>query len=141
VINANKSYSEEKIEEAIENHEFIFLTDIVIFELFAWFILEKVDPSLTLENIRLIFKGYCRPIYIPGKNVNRQCTVNYPSLSVNKGFIAGGKSRKGLYTCREFDKYNTIGRKLTMDHLKTQYYQNYSCVESKVSKIVNIGSV
>lgn len=141
MINANKSYVEEKIEESIENHEFIFLADIVVFELFAWYILEKVDPGLTLENIRLIFKSYCRPIYIPDKTINRQCTVDYPSLSVNKGFIAGGKSRKGLYTCRKFDSYNTIGRKLTMNNLKAQYYQNYSCVESKTSKIVNIGSV
>lgn len=141
VINANKTYIEEKIEEAIENHEFIFLTDIIIFELFAWFILEKVDPGLTLENIRLIFKDYCRPVYVPNKNVNRQCTVDYPSLNMTKGFISGGKSRKGLYTCRKFDKYNTMGRKLTMDNLRAQYYQNYNCVESKLSKIVNIGSV
>ena len=141
VIKANKSYIEEKVEESIENHEFVFLADIIVFELFAWYILEKVEPGMSLENIKSVFKYYCRPIYIQDKKINRQCTVDYPSLNLNKGFISGGKSRKGLYTCRDYDKYDTRGRKFSMDHLKAQYYQNYGCVESKVSKIVNIGSV
>ena len=130
VIMANKSRLEEEVEQAIDGNEYVFNQDIVIFEYFAWFVLEKVDPGLSLEQVRTLFKMYCKPVYSVGvKKVPKLMTVQYPPLNTKGGFIPGGVGRKYIYTCRNHD--NPVNTDKAKDALQT----NYECTETGISKV------
>jgi hypothetical protein len=129
VIQAGRSPIEEEIYDAIENKESVFQEDIVTFELFAWFILERVDPSTTRDFLKSLFKMITRPIRVGiGSSTSRQMNVDYPPLTIKNATIMGGKGRKSLATVRDFMSYenNTISTK----ELAHKYSVNFEATKT-----------
>jgi hypothetical protein len=139
VIAANRSSVEEALFFAIQEKDSVFKKDIVTFELFAWFVLEKADPTVTLENIRALFKTMCKPIYVSGQRLNRQLTVDYPMLNIKGAQLQGGRGRKGIYTCRRFAYYDDH-RDIDSKILSLDYQTNFEATKPSVREPVHISS-
>jgi hypothetical protein len=139
VIAANRSSAEESLFFAIQNNESVFKNDIITFELFAWYVLEKVDPTISLENIRGLFKTMCKPIYVASQRLNRQLTVDYPALTVKNSTIPAGRGRKGIYTCRRFAYYDDH-RDIDSGVLTNAYNINFDATRPVTRAPIAVGS-
>ena len=139
VIAANRSSAEEALFFAIQHKDAIFKNDIITFELFAWYVLERVDPTMTLENIRALMRTMCKPVYVEGQRLNRQLTVDYPAITVKNSTMPAGRGRKGIYTCRRFAFYDD-NRGIDSAVLTNAYAENFEACRPLVRAPIQVGS-
>lgn len=139
VIAAGRSSVEEAVFFAIQYKDSVFKQDIITFELFAWYILERVDPTMTLENIRALMRTMCKPIYVEGQRLNRQLTVDYPALTIKNNTMPAGRGRKGIYTCRRFAFYDD-NRGIDSKSLTSAYIENFEACRPEVRPPLQVGN-
>jgi len=141
VITAGLSNIETMLQTAITNNFKIFKKDVVTFELFMWFVTTFIDPTVSLEYGRSIFKTVCKPIRSKNSRKNKILMVPTPPLNIKGNFIPPSKNKKAIYTCRRFSFYQS--NILSSNEYIEQYLANYGAVnlaeneEKKEGKVLS----
>lgn len=106
-INAGKDFINAAISDAIRDRQYVFMEDIVIFEQFAWYVLNHV-AKITQAHMHALFRTYCRPVYRKTSNQGRGAKMTVPSLEF-KGddFRPGCTKIRNLHSCRKHTYYNS----------------------------------
>lgn len=130
VMMAGLSNVETSIQMAINNNYRVFKQDVVIFELFMWFVVTEVDPTISLEYGRSLFKMFCRPIYFKQTRRAKQLTLSYPPLTIKGNYVPGGKGKRSIFSCRRHSYYNRKDNPISNDIMIAQYKINFDSIDN-----------
>lgn len=126
MIDANKSYEQIELDEAVMNYYSIFRSNVITRELFQWYIQHKVPGGARLSQgaIKDLFRHNFTPISADGIRA-KQIVVRPPDTAMGDNLLVEESKKCSIFTVRNHGTYD----KAETSWLKLEYNKAYAATE------------